>query len=134
MAHEITQLSYKEGVFQYNGNRYATDKPVEVVIAPVMRADRENDDLLFLQITATYRSGESTFMKYGGVVVYKVDKWKELEKEKDALDYLKMGIWTQALLFFRGVLCEKLKGTPAANIFLPILPAEKIKEVTLQNS
>ena len=134
MAYRITQLSYQEGIFQFDNSIYESGKPVSVSMLPIMRCSEEKDNIIVLQLTVLYKKGEETIMKYGGIVIYMVDSLKDLTKDEALLKDFKVNIWSEALLFFRGVICEKLRGTAIDNVFLPILRTEDIVSIKIETN
>lgn len=97
-----------------------------------MRTSEEKDTFLILQLTVSYSIGEEIIMKYGGLVIYLVNGLKDLLKDKTLFNNFKVDIWEQALQFFRGIICEKLRGTSIDNVFLPLLTKENIVSINVE--
>ncbi len=128
MSPNIIQIAYKEGVFQFDNNAYELGKTLNVGINPIMKIDKEAENLLTLQITVDYQCEGKPIMKYGGLAMYKVDGLGKLLINKD----FKINMWTEATMFFRGIICEKLRGSAIERFFLPNIPADKIQDIPLQ--
>ncbi len=97
MKQEFIQIAYKEGVFQFDNNAYEYGKTLGVGINPVMKIDKDNDGFLTLQLTVDYQSDDKFVMKYGRLVMYKVENLAERPEDKD----FRVKIWTEAIMFFR---------------------------------
>lgn len=132
MTYNINQLSYQEGVFQFDNDIYKSGQNVSVSINPVMRIAEDSDAFLVLQLTVTYSMEEEIIMKYGGLAIYMVDGLKDLIANDSSFNGFKVVIWEQALQFFRGIICEKLRGTPIEHVFLPMLRREDIITIKLE--
>lgn len=132
MSYCITQLSYKEGLFNFDNGIYRSGSSISVSITPIMRLSKEKDNILILQLTASYCMGEKVIMKYGGLVIYMVDNLREMINDTTIFDDFKIYIWQLTMQFFRGIICEKLKGTSLDTVFLPILEKNDIKSIKIE--
>ncbi len=130
MKPEIFQIAYKEGVFQFDNNAYEVGKTLGVGMNPIMKIGNDTEDLITLQITVDYQCEGRTVMRYGGLAMYAVTHLSERLEDKD----FKVKIWTEAVMFFRGVICEKLKGSEIERFFLPNIPEDTILEIPLQET
>lgn len=130
MVQEIKQIAYKEGIFQFDSNAFQKDKTIGVGFNPVMKIDKMSEDLLSLQLTVDYECEGKKVMKYGGVAMFKVDGLKKILTSDD----FKVRIWSEGMMFFRGVVCEKLRGTDIERFLLPQIPQDKIIEIPIQES
>lgn len=129
MSTKYNVIGYLEGEFQFDSGSYTEGSTIAVSLAPVMKLDKRDSNRLSLQMTVVYKMDDRVLMKYGGVVSYAVDGLKGLLEEKEVFDYLKLNIWNQTISFFRGIVCEKLRGTVIDCLFLPSLSSEQISEI-----
>ena len=127
----IEQISYIEGVFQFDNNVYEAGKALSVTMTPIMKTGAGDDNILSLQLTVKYMLGEKTVMKYGGVTLYHIKDCKKILENKEESKSLRIIVWSQALLFFRGIICEKLRGTDIERFFLPLMPPEELANIEL---
>ena len=130
MVQDITQIAYKEGIFQFDSNAFQKNKTIGVGLNPIMKIDEKSEDLLSLQLTVDYECEGKKVMKYGGVVMFKIDGLKN----KLSSDDFKFLIWSEGMMFFRGIVCEKLRGTDIERFLLPQIPHDKIMEIPIQES
>ena len=130
MVQDVIQVAYREGVFQFDSNAFQKDKTIGVGLNPIMKTDRMSEDLISLQLTVDYECEGRKVMRYGGVAMFKVDGLKELLSSED----FKIFIWSEGMMFFRGIVCEKLKGTEIERLLLPKIPHDKILDIPIQES
>ncbi|MDE6854921.1 MAG: hypothetical protein K2J34_00445 [Muribaculaceae bacterium] len=130
MVQNFVQVAYREGVFQFDSNAFQKDKTIGVGLNPIMKTDSMSEDLLSLQLTVDYECEGRKVMKYGGVAMFKVDGLKDSLNTEE----FKIFIWSQVMMFFRGIVCEKLRGTEIERLLLPNIPHDKILEIPIQES
>lgn len=130
MIQDIIQIAYREGIFQFDNNAFQRDKTIGIGMNPVMKIDRTSEDLLSLQLTVDYECEGRKVMKYGGVAMFKVDGLRSLLSSND----FKTRIWLEVMMFFRGIVCEKLRGTEIERFLLPQIPNDKIPEIPIHES
>lgn len=130
MVQDIKQIAYREGIFQLDSNAFQKDKTIGVGLNPVMKIDRMSEDLLSLQLTVDYECEGKKVMKYGGVAMFKVEGLKNRLSSED----FKVNIWSEGMMFFRGIVCEKLRGTEIERFLLPHIPNDKIIDIPIHES
>lgn len=130
MIRDIIQIAYREGIFQFDNNAFQMDKTIGIGMNPVMKIDKASEDLLSLQLTVDYECEGRKVMKYGGVAMFKVDGLRDILSSDD----FKTSIWSEGMMFFRGIICEKLKGTEVERFLLPQIPSDKISEIPILES
>ncbi len=128
----FNQISYKEVLFTFENNIFKTGDSISVKMAPVMKVVDEEKNLVALQLTVEYHTGDKTILKYAGIALFLAKDWKTIIHEEEAFNEFKLQIWSQTLGFFRGVICEKVKGTDMENFFLPQMPDVDIKKISLK--
>ena len=129
MFQDVIQIAYKEVIFQFDSNAFQNDKAISVGLNPIMKTDRLSEDLLSLQLTVDYDCEGKKVMKYGGVAMFKVSDLRELLSSED----FKIFIWSEGMMFFRGIVCE-LRGTEIERLLLPKIPHDKILDVPIKES
>ena len=132
MAMKLSQIAYKEVRFNFNNNAFKAGSPVSVKMTPLMNRVAKNDKFVSLQLTLEYLINDKTILKYAGVALFMADGWKDLDPEGEEFRDFKLHIWTQTLGFFRGIVCEKVKGTEIERFFLPQLPDDDIINIPLK--
>lgn len=130
MVQDVIQVAYREGLFQFDSNAFQEDKTIGVGLNPIMKIDRMSDNLLSLQLTADYECEGRKVMRYGGVAMFKVEDLKDKLSSED----FKVFIWSEGMMFFRGIVCEKLRGTEIERLLLPKIPRDKILDIPIQES
>lgn len=130
MDYNFSQIAYSEGVFELDRNAFKAGFNVGVGMNPVIKMDKDNDELVSLQLTVDYDCDGKKIMKYGGIAMFKVEN---LTESLDSIEF-KMQIWSEAIMFFRGVVCEKLRGSEIERFLLPKIPNDKIADIPIQVS
>ena len=95
-------------------------------------AINDNDNTISLQLTLEYLTDDKTILKYAGVALFMADGWKDVDRESEEFKDFKLQIWTQTLGFFRGIVCEKVKGTEIERFFLPQMPVADIVAIPMK--
>lgn len=126
MAIQFAQIAYKEVLFNFDNNTFKTGASVSVKMTPLMKGADFDDDAIVLQLTVEYHIEERPILKYAGVTLFLANEWRNITPESEEFKDFKLQIWTQALGFFRGIVCEKVKGTEIERFFLPQMPASAI--------
>ncbi|MDE6866565.1 MAG: hypothetical protein K2J23_04140 [Muribaculaceae bacterium] len=132
MKYDIKLVAYNEGEFMQDSGSLSSESTIEVSINPRMRESGDGDDFLVMQLTVIYRSDKKEIMRYGGVAVYHLEKLSSYKNDTLAMSEIKQEMWGQALGFFRGIICEKLRGTDLGFLFLPYMPEEEIEKIEIQ--
>ncbi|MDE6793661.1 MAG: hypothetical protein K2J48_11335 [Muribaculaceae bacterium] len=101
-------------------------------MAPLMKTVDANDDVIALQLTVGYEAKDTEILKYGGIALFFAKGWKEFISDEDKFNQFKVNIWTQALGFFRGIICEKVRGTLIEPFFIPQMPDKDIIPIPLK--
>lgn len=131
MKYDIKLAAYSEGEFMQDNAILSSESKIEIRISPKMRESNDGEDYLVLQLTAIYRSEEKEIMRYGGVAVYHLDRLSSYRSNHNAMKEIKQEMWNQAMGFFRGIICEKLRGTSLGSFFLPSLPEDTIESIEI---
>lgn len=132
MKYNVQLVAYSEGEFMQDSGALSPDSKIEARIIPKMRESNDGENYLVLQLTVIYRSDEHDVMRYGGVAVYELKDLPSYEYDSSAMLDIKREMWGQALGFFRGIICEKLRGTYLGSFFLPFLPEEDIEKIVIK--
>lgn len=134
MAKQFFQIAYKEVLFNFDNNAFNAGSAISVKMAPLMKfeAINDNDNTISLQLTLEYLTDDKTILKYAGVALFMADGWKDVDRESEEFKDFKLQIWTQTLGFFRGIVCEKVKGTEIERFFLPQMPVADIVAIPMK--
>lgn len=124
-------VSYKEGVFKFESSDFQRGEKVNAKMSAVMRKDNADRNFIVLQLTAVYEAAGKEIMKYGGLLAFLSVGWQDLDENSEEFREFKLGVWRQTQWFFRGVICEKLRGTELETYFLPQMPDEEILAIQL---
>lgn len=132
MSIQFNQISYQEVFFNFNNNVLKEGEGVGVKMTPIMRAVDNKEEVIALQLTVEFDVNNSTILKYAGIALFLAKGWKELVTDEAQFNEFKIQIWTQALGFFRGVVCEKVRGTIMDRFFIPQMPHKNIENIPLK--
>lgn len=128
----FNQISYKEILFTFENNIFKTGDPISVKMAPVMKVVDKKKNIVALQLTVEYYTGEKAILKYAGIVLFMAKDWKTIINEEEVFNEFKLQLWSQTLGFFRGIICEKVKGTDIENFFLPQMPDADLMKIKVK--
>lgn len=132
MIIHFSQIAYKEVLFNFDNNAFKTGALVSVKMTPLMKGVDFDDNAIALQLTVEYHTDERPILKYAGMALFLAKGWKDINPESEEFKDFKLQIWTQTLGFFRGIVCEKVKGTEIEMFFLPQMPAANINGIPLK--
>lgn len=128
----VKLLTYKEGVYSIiNITEFPRDG-ITINVSPKMKYDIDGVNNVVLQLTVYVNDKDDHLVKYGGIAVYEVNSLSNIVKDEEQIEILKSYIWKDAISFFRGILCEKLRGTIFSNIFLPEMPEDALQNLKFE--
>lgn len=125
-----SQIGYNEGITYIDINPGDIDNKVAIEIYPKLLESDPSQDVLPLQLTVRY-SNTTTHKKlfeYGGIALFATSYDKECVSDVQKRIY-KRDLWISALGFFRGIICEKLRGTGLEKFLLPQMSDEEIDNI-----
>lgn len=127
----ITLLTYKENYFTFDNDTFQPGSAVSVSMGPYMTEIEQNQDMIGLQLALEYSFNGKPVIKYSGQTLFLAEGWQKYKENPEDLNRFKILIWTQAFGFFRGILCEKVRGTDLERFYLPQMPSEEIAKVSI---
>lgn len=131
---EYKILNYSEGLFELNGEfEMPKDSPTEIslMIAPVLLY-KDDSDIVGLQFSLFYRTGEVDLLKYGYVATVAVKDWQSIAVNgvdaSEIASELK-DAWDAVLNYGRGSLASKTKDTQLSGLRIPDIPLEQMQKI-----
>ena len=127
---KTTQIGYNDGITYIDINPDDIQGKIAIEIYPKLLETDPADDVLPLQLTVRYSNpatGKKLF-EYVGIALFKATYGRGSASEEHER-CLKRDVWTNALGFFRGIICEKLKGTGLEKFLLPQMSDEEIYNI-----
>lgn len=126
---KFTQIGYTEGITYIDLNGEKFGNKIEIEIYPKV-LETDDNERLPLQLTVRYlnpTNGKKLF-EYGGIAFFetKVAPGSSYDWLEDSS---KRELWINALGFFRGIICEKLRGTGLERFMLPQMSDEDIYKI-----
>lgn len=132
MSIKFTQISYQEVIFNFDNSVLKPGESVGVKMIPIIKSVEDNEEMIALQLTVEYETNKTPILKYAGITLYLAEGWKKIVEDEQLFNEFKIKIWTQALGFFRGVICEKVRGTNMERFFIPQMPDKNIESIPLK--
>lgn len=132
MTISFSQIAYKEVLFNFDNNTFKSESAISVKMFPLMKEVDVDDNVIALQLTVEYHTGDQQILKYAGIALFLAKGWKEIAIDSDEFKKFKLQIWTQALGFFRGIICEKVRGTEIERFFIPGMPDKDIDGIPMK--
>lgn len=127
-------LNYSEGMFELNSEfEMPKDSPTEIslMIAPVLLY-KSDSDVVGLQYSLFYKTGEVELLKYGYVATVAVQDWQSIVAEgvnsPEIATELKEA-WDAVLNYGRGSLASKTKDTQLSGLKIPDIPLEQMQKI-----
>lgn len=125
----LTQIGYNDGITYIDINPEDTDNKIAIEIYPKLLESDSSEDVVPLQLTVRYlnpATGKKLF-EYGGIALFETNGKRTLADDNGGS--FKRDLWTNALSFFRGIICEKLRGTGLERFLLPQMSDEDIDKI-----
>lgn len=131
---EYKILNYNEGMFELN-SEFAMPKDVateiSLMIAPALLY-KEDSNIVGLQFSLFYKTGETELLKFGYVATVAVMNWQSIiavgiSSHEIAVELKEA--WDAVLNYGRGALASKTAGTQLSGLKIPDIPTEQMQKI-----
>lgn len=131
---EYKILNYNEGMFELN-SEFAMPKDgateISLMIAPALLY-KEDSNIVGLQFSLFYKTGETELLKFGYVATVAVMNWQSIiaagiSSHEIAIELKEA--WDAVLNYGRGALASKTAGTQLSGLKIPDIPTEQMQKI-----